>query len=85
MQIIYTAEFIRLFKKLPIEVKKEAVKKEVIFKKNPFDSKLKLHKLKGKLKDCWGFSISYDIRIIVEFAGNDIVYFHSIGDHDIYK
>jgi len=85
MDIIYTAEFIRLFKKLPKEVKKEAVKKEILFKKNPFDSKLKIHKLGGKLKGCWSFSISYSHRIICEFDSNKIVYFHSIGNHDIYK
>ncbi len=85
MQIIYTAEFIHLFKKLSQEIKKEAFKKESIFKKNPFDSKLKTHKLKGKLKDCWAFSISYNRRVIIEFAEDDVVYFHSIGTHDIYK
>jgi len=85
MQIIYTAEFIRLFKKLSLEVKKEAIKKELIFKENPFDPKLKTHKLKGKLKDCYGFSVFYNKRIIFEFGEKDIVYFHTIGGHDIYK
>lgn len=86
MDIIYTTEFIRLFKKLPLEVKKEAVKKEILFKINPFDAKLKTHKLGGKLKGCFGFSISYSHRIIFEFNKNKkIVYFHSVGDHDIYK
>jgi mRNA-degrading endonuclease YafQ of YafQ-DinJ toxin-antitoxin module len=85
MQIIYTAEFIRLFKKLSIKDKEEAVRKELTFKKNPFDTKLKIHKLHGKLKDCHAFSISYSSRIIIEFGKNDIVYFHSIGTHDIYK
>ena len=85
MQIIYTAEFIRLFKKLSLEIKKEAIKKESIFKKDPFDTRLKTHKLSGKLKDCHAFSISYSNRIIVEFGKSDIVYFHSIGSHNIYK
>ncbi|KKQ88232.1 MAG: Plasmid stabilization system [Parcubacteria group bacterium GW2011_GWF2_38_8] len=85
MQIIYTAEFIRLFKKLPLEIKKEAVKKELIFKKNPFDMKLKTHKLGGKLKNCYAFSISYSNRVIFEFDKNEVVYFHSIGTHSIYK
>lgn len=85
MDIIYTAEFIRLFKKLSLDLKKEAVKKEVVFKKNPFDPRLKTHKLSGKLKDFSAFSISYSHRIIFEFGKNKIVYFHSIGKHDIYK
>jgi len=86
MQIIYTAEFVRLFKKLSKEIKKEALKKEVLFRKNPFDLKLRTHKLKGKLKDCYAFHISYSNRIIFEFSNNKkVVYFHSVGTHDIYK
>ena len=85
MDIIYTAEFIRLFKKLPLDIKKEAEKKEVIFKKDPFDSRLKTHKLGGKLKGCSAFSISYQYRIIFEFGRNKVVYFHTVGNHDIYR
>jgi len=85
MDIIYTAEFIRLFKKLPRDVKKEAVKKEALFKKNPFDSRLKIHKLSGKLKDFSAFSISFSYRIICEFGKNKSVYFHTIGKHSIYE
>ena len=85
MQIIYTSEFKHLFKKLTKEVKLEAFKKEEIFRNDPFDPKLKTHKLSGKLKGCWAFSISFKQRIICEFDKNNTVYFHSIGDHDIYK
>jgi len=85
MQIIYTTEFSRRFKKFSKEAKLQAVEKEKIFRKNPHDSKLKLNKLSGKLKDCWAFSISYSDRIIIEFGDNDIVYFQTIGDHDLYK
>ncbi len=85
MDIIYTAEFIRLFKKLPLGIKKEAVKKEAIFKKNPSDVRLRIHKLPGKLKDFSAFSISFSHRIICEFGKDKIVYVHSIGKHTIYK
>ena len=85
MDIIYTAEFMRLFKKLPLDIKKEAAKKEALFKINPFDARLKTHKLSGKLKDCSAFSVSFSHRIICEFSKNKMVYFHSIGKHGIYK
>jgi len=85
MQIIYTTEFSRRFKKLPKDVKLQAVIKEKIFRKNPFDPKLKLHKLSGKLNDLWSFYISYNERIVIEFGDKDIIYFHTIGDHDLYK
>ena len=75
----------RGYKKLPLDIKKIAEKKEVIFKKDPFDPSLRTHKLHGKLKDCLAFSISLSHRIVYEFGKGKIVYFHSIGTHDIYK
>lgn len=85
MVIEYSPEFQRLFKKIPIEIKKEAIKREKIFRKDPFTSALKTHKLSGKLKGKWSFSISYSYRIIFSFIKNDYVRFHSIGDHNIYR
>jgi len=86
MQIIYTSEFKRGFKKIEGAMQSEALAKEVIFRKDPFDSRLKTHKLYGKLKGCFAFSISYSSRIIFEFSKNkDTAYFYSIGDHNIYK
>ena len=85
MKIIYSSEFKRAFKKLSNEAKLTAIKKEKIFKINPFDIRLKTHKLTGKLRDCWAFSISYSDRIIFEFGNDDIIFFHSVGSHDIYK
>ena len=85
MRIIYTTEFKRLFKRLPMEIKKEALKREKMLRTDLFDKRLKTHKLSGKLKGCWAFSISYQKRIIFEFGIDGIIYFHSIGDHNIYK
>jgi mRNA-degrading endonuclease YafQ of YafQ-DinJ toxin-antitoxin module len=41
-----------------------------LFKSNPFDPKLKTHRLSGKLKDLWSFSIEYDLRVVFYFAGD---------------
>lgn len=85
MQIIHSQKFAREYKKLPREIKIQAEKKEKIFRQNPFDPRLKTHKLSGKLKDFWSFSIGYKYRIIFEFKDKDIVHFHSAGNHDIYQ
>lgn len=86
MKIIYSSKFAREYKKLPKNIKDIAERKEMIFRKNPFDSKLKTHKLKGKLKNFLSFSIEYKYRIIFEFSKDEkTAYFHSIGDHDIYQ
>ena len=85
MKIIYSTKFAREYKKLPLKVKKLAEKKEKIFRKDPFEPSLKTHKLTGKLKEYYSFSIDYQYRIIFEFVEKDILWFHSVGTHEIYK
>ena len=84
MKIIYSTLFEREYKKLPPEIKDSAEKRETLFRKDPFDSRLHTHKLKGKLSKFWAFSIDYSNRILFEFIDDDTVYFHSVGDHSIY-
>ena len=85
MKIIYSSKFAREYKKLPHEAKLLAEKKEKMFRNNPFAKSLDTHKLQGRLKEFWSFSIDGKNRIIFEFADKDLIYFHSVGDHDIYK
>ncbi len=75
----------RLFKKLPRELKIKALEKEKIFRKNYQDQRLKTHKLSGKLTGRLGFWIDFKNRIIFSFIDTKTVCFHSIGSHDIYK
>ncbi len=77
MKIIYTSKFERGYKKLPVHIKNSAEEKEKFFRKNPFDAKLDTHKLHGKLKDFWSFSISYDYRIIFEISKDKKLVFFS--------
>lgn len=85
MKIIYSSKFAKEYKSLPLKIKKTAEKKEKIFRKDPFESSLKTHKLTGKLKEYYSFSVDFQYRIIFEFAKKDIVWFHSVGTHEIYK
>jgi len=86
MNIIYSPKFAREYKKLPNDVKRIAEKQEGIFRNNPFDAGLKTHKLKGRLQGFLSFSIGYSYRIIFEFSRDRrTVYFHSVGNHDIYE
>ena len=85
MKIYYSRKFAKEYKKLPLKIKILAEKKEKIFRKNPHESSLKTHRLKGRLKEYWSFSIDYHYRIIFEFREKDIIWFHSVGTHEIYK
>ena len=52
------------------------------FVANPFDPGLKTHKLSGKLKDFWSFSVAYDERILFYFTEGEKAVFVDIGNHD---
>ena len=85
MKIYYSSKFGREYKKLPKYIKELAEDKERIFRKDPFDQKLKTHKLGGRLEGYWAFWIDSKYRIIFEFSKKNIVWFHSTGDHSIYR
>ena len=82
--INYSPHFEKAFKSLPHTIKKQAIEKEKIFRINCFDESLKTHKLKGKLKNIWAFSISHSYRILFDFDENNDIGFIDIGTHSIY-
>lgn len=52
------------------------------FSKNPFNSRLRTHKLTGKLEGLWAFSVAFDCRVIFKFLDKDEVLLIGIGGHD---
>ncbi len=58
-----------------------------LLQKDPFQLKLKTHKLKGILEGTWACSIDYDLRIIFNFVKNKEtneteILLIDIGSHD---
>jgi len=84
MKIYYHPRFKKSYKKLPPEIKRWAEAGEEIFQQNIFDPKLDTHKLHGKLKNFWSFSIDQKYRVLFEKIGKDVV-FLDVGNHDIYQ
>lgn len=85
MKIRTVSKFRKAYKKLTQDLKNQAKKKEKIFRKNLFDSRLKTHKLHGKYKEYWSFSVSGSCRIMFDFISNDEIVFIDVGNHDIYN
>jgi mRNA-degrading endonuclease YafQ of YafQ-DinJ toxin-antitoxin module len=85
MQIFYSSKFKSSFTKLNFESKDQVLFREKIFRSNPFHKSLKTHKLSGKYKDFWSFSVDYRYRIMFSFESSDTVVFCNVGDHSIYK
>jgi mRNA-degrading endonuclease YafQ of YafQ-DinJ toxin-antitoxin module len=66
-------------------IKELSEEKEAIFREDPFDHRLRTHKLKGGLGRLYSFSINNKYRIMFELISDDHAYFHTIGNHDIYE
>lgn len=84
IKIKYTPSFLKSLRKFPQGQLKFLKQKEEIFLKNPFDRRLKTHKLKGELDEQYSFSVSYHWRIVFHFEGDNTVMFDAIGTHEIY-
>ena len=52
------------------------------FQQDPFQPTLRTHKLSGKIKNTWSFSIEYDARVIFYFTHDGKAVFIDIGTHD---
>lgn len=53
-----------------------------LFSKDIFNSKLRTHKLTGRLQGLWAFSCSYDCRVIFKFINRNEVLLIDTGSHE---
>jgi len=84
IEIEYSPQFAKMYKRLPARAQKAAEKKEICFRKNPHDPRLRTHKLHGRMEGLWSFSIDYQHRIIFSFETKNHVRFHAVGTHGMY-
>lgn len=71
--------------KLEKSLQDEVFEKIELLKSTENHRVLKVHKLHGELRNCFGFSVNYKIRIVFEYESKNSVILLAIGDHDIYK
>ena len=85
-ELIWDSGFKRSYKKRiakDVLLKKKFWDALAVFTENPFDTKLKTHKLTGKLNGFWAISIAYDCRVIFKFIDeNKFALLINIGSHD---
>ncbi len=85
IKITWDHAFKRIYKKRVMnngEFKKRFWNAVELFSKEPFNSRLRTHKLTGKLEGLWAFSITYDFRVIFKFLSKNEVLLIDIGGHD---
>lgn len=85
VEISFSSSFRRAFKKRikgNLDLEARFWQKVEQFTIGPFDQSLKTHKLSGKLKELWSFSVEYDERVLFYFTENGNAVFVDIGSHD---
>ena len=85
MEIVYRPEFVRLYNKLNLPLREEIKDKIELFKNISNHKTLKVHKLHGRLRNRYSFSVNYRYRIVFEYMNKKTVALLSVGIHDIYK
>ena len=81
----YAPSFLRQLKKLPVALQRETLDKILSFKDKKNHRKLEVHKLKGRLREKWSFSVNYSYRVVFKWLPNNSAGLLAVGDHDIYK
>ena len=83
-KLVWASGFKRAFRKRVLGTPEEArfQQKMDMFVENPFDARLKTHKLTGRLEGLWAFSTASDCRVIFRFLSKEHVLLIDIGSHD---
>lgn len=84
MKVIYSREFAKDFRKLPIEIQKLFQKQEVLLRKNWKDPRLKVKKL-IEHRFAFSFRITRRYRVLFTFVELEVILLANIGHRkDIY-
>ncbi|MDI6891263.1 MAG: type II toxin-antitoxin system mRNA interferase toxin, RelE/StbE family [Thermodesulfovibrionales bacterium] len=85
IKITWDQGFKRIYKKKiknSEEIKKKFWDALELFSNEPFNPRLRTHKLTGRLEGLWAFSVAFDCRVIFKFLDKNEALLIDIGRHD---
>lgn len=87
MEVSYTPSFVRMLKSLPQALIEEALEKIQLFRDPRNHKQLRVHKLSGRLRGRYSFSVNYKIRIVFNYLNTTpkTARLDAIGDHTVYE
>jgi len=85
IKVSFKPSFVRQMNKLEQGLIEEILFKIDILKNSNDYTSLKIHKLHGKLKNQFSFSVNYKIRIVFEYESKKEIVLLAVGDHSIYN
>jgi len=85
-QVFHSSKFRKALGRMPKFVKRAFLEKESLFLTDPFHPSLGTHKLHGKYREFFAFTVIGQYRLMFRFMenGRDIGLIN-IGTHEIYK
>ena len=85
ISVLFKPTFIRQLNKLENDLQVEVLEKLELFKDLKNHRSLKVHKLHGVLRDCYSFSVNYQMRVVFQYVSKKEVVCVAIGDHEVYR
>jgi mRNA-degrading endonuclease YafQ of YafQ-DinJ toxin-antitoxin module len=87
IEIGYSGEFVRIFKKLSPPLQQEIQEKIELFRDVKNHRQLHVHKLHGEHTGTSSFSVNYRYRVIFEYLDKkkQSAALVTVGDHSIYE
>lgn len=84
MELHFKKRFKKRITKLSKNLKLKTKEILILFIKNPLDSSLRRHKLKGKLKDYETIDVTGNFRILICEREKNLVEIVDIGNHEYF-
>jgi len=81
MKVTFHKKFTKNYQKLPMKIKESVNSRMMLFSINPTSSILRIHKLKGGLKDRFSMNVGGDMRIQYRYVTKHEVMLTNIGTH----
>lgn len=86
MEVSFSPQFRRQFKKLEPSLQEEVLEKIELFESRKNHSFLRVHKLRGRLSGRMSFSVNYKYRIVFVWETKDkAALLLAVGDHTVYE
>jgi mRNA-degrading endonuclease YafQ of YafQ-DinJ toxin-antitoxin module len=84
LSVAYKPTFVRQFDKLTSTLQEEVLEKNALFRDLENHQALKVHKLHGKLKHYYAFSVNYAVRIVFYYETSNEIVLLAVGNHEVY-
>ena len=86
MEVSYSPSFIKALRKCPKRLQEEALERVDQLHNQENHHALKVHKLRGRLKNRYSFSVNYSTQIIFCYTDTtqQEAYLLDMGSHDVY-